>query len=72
MTERLQINFEYNTIEDRLLLRVSHLESQGKCVEYRAWFTRRFVNVFIEAIDKLIDDGLAGDMQVSPDTLEAM
>ena len=72
MAERLQINFEYNAIEDRLLLRVSLQESQGSCVEYRAWFTRRFVNVFTEAIDKLIEDGLAGDMQVSPDALEAM
>jgi hypothetical protein len=72
MAERLQINFEYNAIEDRLLMRVSHQESKGSCVEYRAWFTRRFVNVFTEAIDKLIEDGLAGDMQVSPDALEAM
>ena len=53
-------------------MRVSHQESKGSCVEYRAWFTRRFVNVFTEAIDKLIEDGLAGDMQVSPDALEAM
>ena len=68
----MQINIEYNSVEDRLLLRVSEKESHGGCVEYRAWLTRRFVNVFLKAIDKLIEDGLAGDMQVSPDSLEAM
>ena len=72
MAERLQINFEYNAIEDRLLLRISQKENHGECIEYRFWLTRRFVNVFMEAIDKLIEDGLAGDMQVSPDALEAM
>jgi hypothetical protein len=70
--ERLQINFEYNSIEDRLLLRISEKESHAGCVEHRFWLTRRFVDVFIKAIDKLIEDGLAGDMQVSPDALEAM
>jgi hypothetical protein len=70
--ERLQINIEYNSIEDRLLLCISGKESHAGCVEYRFWLTRRFVNVFIKAIDKLIVDGLAGDMQVSPDALEAM
>jgi len=70
--ERLQINIEYNSIEDRLLLRISGKESDKGCVEYRSWITRRFVNVFIKAIDKLVEDGLAGDMQVSPDALEAM
>ncbi len=68
----MQINIEYNSVEDRLLLRVSEKESHGGCVEYRSWLTRRFVNVFIKAIDKLIEDDLAGDMQVSPDALEAM
>jgi hypothetical protein len=68
----VQINIEYNSAEDRLLLRVSEKESHGRCVEYRSWLTRRFVTVFLKAIDKLIEDGLAGDMQVSPDALEAM
>jgi len=72
MAERLQINFEYNNIEDRLLLRISEKENHGGCVEYRFWLTRRFVAVFIKAIDRLVEDGLAGDMQVSPDALEAM
>jgi hypothetical protein len=72
MAERLQINFEYKNTEDRLLLRISEKESHGKCVEYRAWLTRRFVNLFIKAIDKLIEDELAGNMQLSPDALEAM
>ena len=68
----MQINIEYNSVEDRFLLRVSEKESHGGCVEYRSWLTRRFVNVFLKAIDKLIEDGLAGDMQISPDALEAM
>jgi len=72
MSGRLQINFEYVVIEDRLHLRISEKESQGGCLEYRFWLTRRFVNIFIKAIDKLIEDELAGDMQVSPDVLEAM
>ncbi len=68
----MQINIAYNNVVDRVLLRISEKESQGGCVEYRAWLTRRFVNVFLKAIDKLIEDGLASDMQVSPDSLEAM
>lgn len=72
MAERLQINFEYNNIEDRLLLRISEKEIHGECIEYRFWLTRRFVTVFIRAIDKIVEDDLAGDMQLSPDALEAM
>ena len=72
MAGRLQINFEYNSTEDRLLLRISEKESHGMCIEYRAWFTRRFVILFIKAIDKLIEDELAGDLQLSPDSLKAM
>ncbi len=72
MAERLQINFEYSSIEDRLLLRISEKENQGGGVEYRFWLTRRFVNVFIKATDKLIEDEVAGDIQVSPDAIEAM
>jgi hypothetical protein len=72
VAEKIQINIEYNTIEDRLLLRVAEQESSGGCNEYRCWLTRRFVYIFIKAIDKLIEDGLAADMQVSPDALEAM
>ena len=72
MAERLQINFEYNSIEDRLLLRISEKENQGGGVEYRFWLTRRFVNVFIKATDKFIEDEVAGDIQVSPDAMEAM
>jgi hypothetical protein len=70
--EQLQINFEYNSIEDRLLMRICEKESHGGCVEYRFWLTRRYADVFIKAIGKLIEDGLAGDMQVSPDAMEAM
>ena len=72
MAERLQIKFEFNTIEDRLLLRISEREIHDSCVEYRFWLTRRFVNVFIKAIDKLIGDDLATDLQVSPDAIDAM
>ena len=72
MAERLQINFEYNSIEDRLLLRISEKENQGGGVEYRFWITRRFVNVFIKATDKLIEDEVAANIQVSPDAIEAM
>ena len=72
MLERIQINMEYNNTEDRLLLRISEKESNGMCSEYRAWFTRRFVSLFIKAIDKLIEDELAGDLQLSTDSLKAM
>jgi hypothetical protein len=72
MAERLQINFEYNIMEDRLLLRISEKENHGKCLEYRFWLTRRFVFVFIKATEKIIEDGLAADMQISPDALDAM
>jgi hypothetical protein len=72
MSEKLQIKFEFNTIEDRLLLRISNRKSHSSCVEYRFWLTRRFVNIFLRAIDKLIEDELAADMQVSPDTIDAM
>lgn len=71
MTERLQIRFEFNTIEDRLLLRISDKE-EGACVEYRLSFTRRFTGIFIGAIDKIIEDELAADINVSPDAIDAM
>jgi|GEM_PF-2353892 len=71
MAETLQIKIEFNSIEDRLLLRISEGKSQA-CVEYRLWLTRRFVGVFIKAVDKLIEDVLASDMQLSPEALEAM
>ncbi len=72
MAERLQVNIEYNASEDRLLMRVAEKESHGECIEYRCWFTRRFVHVFIKSIDKIIEEGLAENMQVSPDALAAM
>jgi len=71
MAERLQIRFEFNTIEDRLLLRISE-KGNNSCVEYRFWLTRRFVRIFIKAMDKLIEEELASDLKVSPDALEAM
>lgn len=72
MTEKLQIRFEFNTAEDRLLLRISVRERENSCVEYRFWLTRRFVNMFIKAIERLIENDLAADMQVSPDTMGPM
>lgn len=72
MLEKLQINIEYISIEDRLLLRFYGKDKQGDFAEYRFWLTRRFVSLFIKAIDKLIEDGLVADLQVSPDALEAM
>ena len=72
MSERFQINFEYIAIEDRLHLRMSEIEIHGGCLEYRFWLTRRFVNVFIRAIDKLIRDELAADMQITADAIDAM
>ena len=42
MAGRLQFDFEHNSIEDRLLLRISEKESHGMCIEYRAWFTQSF------------------------------
>ena len=69
---RLQIRFEFNAVEDRLLLCISKKERHNACVEYRFWLTRRFVNVFIRAIDKLIRDELAADMQITADAIDAM
>ena len=71
MVERLQIKIEFDSIEDRLLLRIS--EGKGRdCLEYRLWLTRRFVGIFIKTIDKLIEDILLSDMQLSLEALEAM
>jgi hypothetical protein len=72
MTERLQLKFEFNPVEDRLLLRLAEKEGNSGRVEYRFWFTRRFVALFIKAIDRIIENELAADMQVSPDALDAM
>jgi hypothetical protein len=72
MAERLQIKMEFDASEDRLLLRISERKSKKSCVEYRFWLTRRFVNIFMKAADKLIEDELAGDMLVSPDALGPM
>lgn len=72
MAERLQIRFELNATEDRLLLRISEKESPTSCIEYRFWLTRRFVNILLQAIDKLIEDDLAANVQLSPDAIAAM
>ena len=58
MPGRLQINFEFSSTEDRLMLRVSD-KGTDKCVEYRLWLTRRFVNIFLRAIEKLLEDDLS-------------
>jgi len=71
MPGRLQINFEFSSTEDRLMLRVSD-KGTDKCVEYRLWLTRRFVNIFLRAIEKLLEDDLSSDMLVSPETMDAM
>ena len=71
MAEKVQIKIEFNRIEDRLLLHIS--EGKGHaCTEYKLWLTRRFVGFFIKAVDKLVEDVLASDMQLSPEALEAM
>ena len=72
MAEKLQIRLEFNPVEDRLLLRISVREGSKSCVEYRLWISRRFAYIFLQAIDKLIEDELAADMQVSSEAREAM
>lgn len=72
MVERVQIRFEFNAAEDRLLLRVSEKAGHKSCAEYRFWLTRRFVKIFLKAMDKLIEDELTKDMQIRPDTMNAM
>ena len=71
MPGRLQINVEFKSSEDRLLLRISEKEEKA-CVEYRLWLTRRFVIIWLHAIDKLIEDDSNSDMRVSPEAMEAM
>ena len=71
MPGRLQINIEFKSSEDRLLLRISEKEEKG-CVEYRLWLTRRFVIIFLRAIDKLLEDDSNSDVRVSPEAMEAM
>ena len=72
MLEKLQINIEYSIFEDRLLMKVSGKEGHGGAVEYRLWFTRRFVGIFMGGTAKIIEDSLAGDAHILPDALEAM
>ena len=72
MQESLQINIEYDVFEDRLLMRTSEKESFGGYIEYRFWLTRGFIRIFMKAKNKIIDDGLAGDVQILPDALAAM
>jgi len=72
MAKRLQIKFEFNAVEDRLLLCISEKKTDNSCTEYRFWLTRRFVSLFMRAIDKLIGDELAADMQIAPETIDAM
>lgn len=71
MPGRLHINFEFKSSEDRLLLKISEKGNKG-CVEYRLWLTRRFVIIFLGAIDRILEDDSASDMQVSPEAQEAM
>jgi len=72
MAGRLQIKFEFNTIQDRLLFCVYEKRGHASCVEFRFWLTRRFVNIFMRAIDKVIEDELAADMQLPPDAIGVM
>jgi len=72
MVELFQIKFEFNPVEDRLLLRVFEKEADRLCIEYRLWLTRRFVHIFMKAIDRLIEEELAADMQISRDTVDAV
>jgi hypothetical protein len=67
-----QINFEYNVIEDRLMLRFFEQENGSSCLEYRFWLTRRFAYILLQALDRLIGEELAGDIHISPDAIEAM
>jgi hypothetical protein len=71
MPGRLQINVEFKSSEDRLLLRISEKDAD-RCIEYRLWLTRRFANIFLRAIDKLLEDDLSSDIQISPETMDAM
>ncbi len=68
----MQIKFEFNAVEDRLLLRISVPGQHESCEEYRFWLTRRFVGMFIKGLEKVIEDALKKDMQVSPDARESM
>ena len=72
MAEQLQIKFEFNTGEDRLLLRIAEREKTDSCVEHRLWLTRRFVHLLIKTTEKIIEDELASNVLVSPDAMEAM
>ena len=71
MPGRLQINCEFITSEDRLLFKISEEGAKG-CIEYRLWLTRRFLIMFLRAIDNLLADDSASDMQVSPEAQDAM
>jgi hypothetical protein len=53
-------------------MRTSEKEEHGSYLEHRFWLTRRFIGIFMHATDKIIADGLAEDVQISPDALEAM
>ncbi len=72
MAGRLQIKFAFNTIEDRLLFCISEKRGHASRVDFRFWLTRRFVHIFMTAIDKVIEDELATDVQVSPDAIDAV
>lgn len=71
MPGRLQINCEFITSEDRLLFKISEEGAKG-CIEYRFWLTRRFLIIFLRAIDNLLEDDSVSEMQVSPEALDAM
>lgn len=70
MADLVQIRFEYKPAEDRLLLCVTRKGGDTAPMESCCWITRRFVRIFVKAIDRLIADELAGDIRLSPDALE--
>ncbi len=51
--ELINLQFEYDDIEDRLLLRVAATEKEQQ-VELRAWMTRRFVTSFWAALQRAL------------------
>lgn len=66
-----QINITYDSLEDRLLLRLTADEAEG-CAEYKIWLTRRYTGLLWQTLAQIVEAEIPGPGEGASDDREAM
>jgi hypothetical protein len=66
-----QLNITFSPVEDRLMLRMT-TGAPDALVEYRIWLTRRFVRVFWNTLEKVLETLASRDTRIAPDSRDAV